>query len=124
MSILRRDIIIGLSADQLFAITTLDNNKIINGGTAWAVYAFIYKHIEYINQNNNNYNFPIGTNGYIYDQIIEKWFQIIINKKDDFIIHDFIEINNSPIIKNSKYIGIGTRELNKKGEEIISNLYR
>lgn len=109
--LLRRDVLIGIQAEVVFSVSTLDKNNTINGGTAWASYTFI-----------NKYKFGLIP-FYLFDQNVNIWYQISINPQDSKI--NFNEMTCLPKIpKNKVYAGIGTRELNNNGKNAIYQLYK
>lgn len=59
-----------------------------------------------------------GKTVYVFDQDKEKWF------KWSYILEDFLELRNTPIIQEKNFAGIGTREINKAGEKAIEQVFK
>lgn len=78
------------------------NSTTVSGGTGWAVQMGIDK----------------GIAVYVFDQYKNKWF------KYSYSIEDFIEYNNTPILTDENFAGIGTREINEKGEQAIKDVLK
>lgn len=106
--LLRRDAMVGLNVDILYAVSTLDENGRIKGGTAWACYSFISKF----------YNGFIPL--FLFDQDKNQWFQVEV--KEDTI--NYHPANSPKVPPGLKYGGIGTRELNDNGIKAIRELYK
>ena len=107
--LLRRDVLIGMHADTVFAVGTLDADSKIRGGTAWTSYTFMTK-----------YKFGIIP-FYFFDQELAVWYQVHL--KDGNVI--FEQLKESPkIVGCSRYGGIGTRNLNQNGIDAIRGLYK
>ena len=124
---LRRDIIVGETADIVYAISWLDNvndKLIVHGGTAWAFYMSIDIRIKYI-IDNIPHVIDVRLPCYLFDQNIKKWYQVNYNMPTGSI--SFLIVDKVPLIKdlgiNIKFAGIGTRELNDSGIEAIKKLY-
>lgn len=122
--LLRRDAKIGMEADIVFVISTLNtdnNNSRINGGTAWASYTFIDKYCPI-------QRYPPGTIEslsipfYLFEQNVCQWYQVSVKPSIQEI--KFIPIDYQLKIPNGvKYAGIGTRELNSNGLDAIKSLF-
>src|SRR5574344_564768 len=96
--LVRRDYLQAKSADQIFAISTIDFNKnTVNGGTGYAVQMAI------------NMNKPV----HVFDQNLNKWFTYKEGK--------FIEETTPQLTKN--FADIGTREINDSGKQAIREVY-
>jgi hypothetical protein len=106
-NLLRRDVLVGLTAEVVYAISGVDENNRIMGGTAWACYSFISKFIEG----------PIQL--YLFDQYKNWWYQIHLNPCGI----KYIRVIQPKIALNCAYAGIGTRELNENGISAINLLY-
>ncbi len=103
-------------SDQLFAIGELvkANSKskkgylskskytTVSGGTGWAVQMAIDK----------------GISIYVYEQNVSKWFTY------SYSIEDFIEYKQTPIINFNNFAGVGTREINDRGEKAINDVLK
>lgn len=74
----------------------------VGGGTGWAVQMGIDK----------------GISIYVFDQYKDKWFKYSYN------IEDFIEYKETPTINDENFAGIGTREINAKGEQAIKDVLK
>ena len=85
---------------QIFAVSTLQNETMVSGGTGWAVQMGIDE----------------GKEVYVYDQERLNWF------KWSYIQECFVKCE-SPIIK-SDFAGIGTREINENGINEINELFK
>lgn len=104
MNLLRRNYHQVKNTDIVYAVTSIDENIIPRGGTAWAI--------------------VIGTilskPTYVYDQITHFW------NKWDFTKGIWAEITSDmvPVIKeNLRFTGIGTRELEENGMNAILELF-
>ena len=87
------------NAEAVYAIATLKSTKEVNGGTGWAVQMAIdSKKLVYV-----------------FDQAKNQWFTY------DFDKSKFIETVVPTLTKN--FAGIGTRELNKLGNNAIKEVY-
>ncbi len=109
--LVRRDYLQALSADAVFAISTIlepgqkdkkgfKNNtgkQVVEGGTGYAVQMAI------------NLNKPV----FVYDQIKEDWFTWSGNT--------FVKTGVPSLTR--KYSGVGTREINDKGKQAIRDVY-
>jgi hypothetical protein len=84
-------------SDAIYAISTLKNNKEVNGGTSWACVFGILT------------DKPV----YVFDQEKEQWFFWNDNK---------FEVCVCPKL-TLNFAGIGTREINQSGINAIRNLY-
>lgn len=122
--------IVGSECDIMYAITWFEKdnkgNKSIHGGTAWSIWCFVTKCIEFVNNNlrsieSNLFTFPC----YIYDQNINMWHQVRYCRNDDKV--EFVQIEKVPLLRELdngiKYVGIGTRELNSLGISAIKQLF-
>ena len=88
------------NSDTIFAIGTLKNDIIVNGGTGYAVaMAMIEKK-------------PI----YVFEQNRNVWFYFNYNS------NKFEVFNGTPIL-TEKFAGIGTRNINNYGIEAIKSLF-
>lgn len=85
---------------QVFAIGTLKDFKIVNGGTGYAVQMAI-----------DNYK-PV----YVFEQDLNSWFEYSYNQKR------FIKCS-PPYITKDIITGIGTREINENGILAIRDLF-
>jgi hypothetical protein len=98
-SLLRRNYYQVAWSDSCYAISALDKNGLVKGGTAWATQMFTDMH-------------PDGR-CYVFDQNSQQWYQW----KGAWC----------PIIAPPRptgvYAGIGSRELNPDGERAIMELY-
>ena len=97
-SLLRRNYYQVAWSQACYAISEIDKNQLVKGGTAWAVQMFLDLH-------------PEGK-CYVFDQKKEQWFQW----KNGWcpII--------SPPAPEGVWAGIGTRELNEAGKKAIRDL--
>lgn len=110
-NLLRRNFFQVAAARSVYAVSTIGDDTMVAGGTAWAIMMAIRNYIEDI---------------FLFDQIKEKWFQTNlyiqnIHPKASTII-EWKEIEN-PSKPQGFYAGIGTRELNEAGKEAIKSLY-
>jgi len=89
-------------SDGIFAISSLVKNskRLVSGGTGWAVQMAI---------DNNKYV-------YVFDQELNKWFQY------NYAYGEFSECEMPTLTNN--FAGIGTREINKNGENAIEEVYK
>jgi hypothetical protein len=141
-NLLRRDVLVGIAAEVMFAVTTLDKNFNIVGGTAWACYTFIDKYKEGL--------IPL----YLFDQKVCRWFQPHVTLTINKVMITYVPISSTPTLSQGifpdgpqvissgsggpqgissggpknplrifRYAGIGTRELNQAGKDAIKNLY-
>jgi len=85
-------------SDAIYAISTLKNNKEVNGGTGWCI------------------QFGIMTNKpvYVFDQEKEKWY-FWNNDKFEYCVTPKLTLD---------FAGIGTREINDAGIKAIRDLYK
>lgn len=107
--LLRRDVLVGLEAEVIYAVGTLDDNLKINGGTAWASYTFI-----------NKYKFGVIP-FYLFEQNKNTWYQVQL-KNGQIHFNPIEHILRIP--QNIKYAGIGTRHINENGIKAIQQLYQ
>ncbi len=85
---------------QVFAIGSITNSKIVNGGTGWAVMMAILNNREV----------------FVFDQIVDEWFVWSDAQKI------FIKYGRTPNISSYNFAGIGTRELESNGLKAINNV--
>ena len=100
MNLLARDWIQVKYSDAVFAVSTLQSDKTVNGGTGWAVQMAIDVHK------------PV----FVFDQNKNSWFQFDYNKGV------FVAYRGVPDL-TTNFAGIGTRELNKLGSRAIDKLF-
>ncbi len=117
--LIRRDAMVGLESEVIYAIAGLDNQNRILGGTAWACYTFINKCIGCINLFQDGI-IPL----YLFDQNRNCWYQAQVQLLYNRI--NYIQINQPKIITDKSYIyaGIGTRDLKNNGIAAIKLLYQ
>jgi hypothetical protein len=100
-NLLARDWFQVKNSEAVFAVSSLQDESKVFGGTGWAV--------------------QIGIDNdkiiYVFDQNQNKWFRF------SYIIHKFIEMNEEPVLTDN-FAGIGTRELNENGKNAITLLYK
>ncbi len=85
---------------QIFAIGTIVESTVVNGGTGWAIMMAILNNREV----------------FVFDQDKDKWFVWSDGQ------HRFIEYNGIPKISSYNFAGIGTRELKDNGLKAIQNV--
>jgi hypothetical protein len=107
-NLLRRNYFQIRSAGRIYAVTSLDNQGIPHGGTAWAIVMGINQGIKDI---------------YVFDTIKNHWFAF-----DGFDAYknryDWIYAPHNVVPRPSgEYAGIGSRDLSKEGEKAIRELY-
>lgn len=95
-NLLRRNWYQVKNADEIFAISTINNNT-VNGGTGWAVQMAIDE----------------GKPVHVFDQNEGKWYIWDGNR--------FVEEDTPILTKN--FAGIGTREINEAGMKAIRDVY-
>lgn len=97
-NLLRRNYYQILNAEEIFAITRIDNNKLVEGGTGWAVHMC---------------NFFENKNCYVFDMNSNRWYR--------YINHIPTEIDIPHLTQN--FAGIGARDINEKGIKQINLVY-
>lgn len=104
-SLLRRNWYQVAWSDSLYAISTINEKNLVDGGTGWAVQMFLDR-FEKLSKFE-----PIPA--YVFDQNRKQWFQWIDGWKP-------IE---SPPRPQGIWTGVGTRSLNDDGKWAIRNLF-
>jgi hypothetical protein len=84
---------------QVFAIGTINESQLVNGGTGWAVMMAILNEREV----------------FVFEQDKNKWF-IWSDAQNKFIEYD------TPKISSYNFAGIGTREINSNGVKAIHDV--
>lgn len=87
---------------EIFAVATLQDKKIVSGGTGWAVQMAI-----------DNWKVV-----YLYEQNFQKW--MTFNYQEDI----FEDYDGTPYITSKHFAGIGTRNINIHGIRAIKELYK
>ncbi len=109
-NLFRRTYFVVLSVDKLYAVTTINEEAIPAGGTAWGIIMAIQMGMKEI---------------YVFDQSYNQWFkQNYIKKSDDelVLVPSWNSIKKPPR-PEGKYAGIGTRDPNINGKLAIERLY-
>lgn len=91
------------NSDAIYAVGSLTNgnNKIVDGGTGWAVQMAI----------NNDKNV------FLFEQNLNQWFMY------SYLANKFMEIYNIPPLTDN-FAGIGTRAINENGEKAIQEIFK
>jgi len=91
------------NADAIYAIGVfvVGSDKLVDGGTGWAVQMAIKEHK------------PV----WLFEQNFNQWF-IYVNYSNKFIPVDIIP----PLTEN--FAGIGTRQINENGKQAIKEIYK
>lgn len=106
-NLLRRNFYQIVHTQSIYAISEIDKNGLVKGGTSWAVQM-------YLDRNKNVSGFlPV----YVFDQKMNKWYQF------DNDIKKWMNITIPPK-PQGLYTGIGTRELNVYGKNAIESVYK
>lgn len=100
-NLLRRNYYQILHSNALYAVSEIDRNGLVKGGTAWAVVMF----------ENQMIRAPL----YVYDQNRQQWYS-----RDRFN-NVWVEIDRPPT-PSGAWTGIGTRKLNEFGKLAIDGL--
>lgn len=100
-NLLRRNYYQIKDSDSLYAVSTINQDGNVDGGTAWAVTMFI-----------QNRTGPV----YLYDQVKEIWFEY---DRDGEV---FLEIE-SPPTPSGKWTGIGSRKITEDAKEAMINIF-
>jgi len=104
--LLQRDYYQIKETDWIYAVSELEKNGHVKGGTGWAVMMGILK----------------GVNGvYVYDVNDDNWYSLEYFDKENNIIN--WELIPYPSFPTGKYTGIGKRDLPENGRKAILNLY-
>ena len=127
---IRRDIMIGLESEIMYAVAALNDQNIIVGGTAWACYTFVNKCIGCLAWTPSSPSAPLQAalnlfpDGfiplYLFDQQKNCWFQAQVQLIYNRI--SYVRINQ-PKLSGNYYGGIGLRDLNENGKRAIKLLY-
>jgi len=104
-SLLRRNWYQVAWAESVYAVSTINDKGLVDGGTGWAVQMFLDRLAKLAEFE------PIPL--YVFDQIKEQWFQWIGGWKPI----------NTPPKPEGIWAGIGTRDLNDAGKWAIRNLF-
>jgi hypothetical protein len=103
--LLRRNYYQIRDSDKIYAVSYLDENGLVKGGTGWAVTMGILKDIKEV---------------YLFLQDENKW--VILNSyipKDNKMYWD----DCNPPKPSGSYAGIGSHDITTNGKEAIKNLY-
>jgi hypothetical protein len=101
-SLLRRNYYQVTWSDAVYAISSIDKNGLVKGGTSWAVQMFIDRF--------EGKSCP----AYVFDQDQGIWFS--------WAGEEGWQSCGSPPVPTGIWAGIGTRELNQNGKDAIRNL--
>ena len=104
MNLLARNWVQVKNSDSIFAIGSLLDEKIVDGGTGWAVQMAI-DHNKFV---------------YVFDQNKIQWF---LNKYENDKFEKFYPYYEIPILTKN-FAGIGTRKINENGIKAITNVYK
>lgn len=89
------------NSDTIFAVSSLQDESKVTGGTGWATQMGI---------DNNKIV-------YVFDQNQNKWFRF------SYIMYKFLEMDKEPTLTDN-FAGIGSREMNENGKNAILRLYK
>jgi len=104
-SLLRRNWYQIAWSDSVYAVSTINEKNLVDGGTGWAVQMYLDRMASLAQFE------PIPL--YVFDQAREQWFQWVGGWK----------AINSPPKPQGIWAGIGTRDLNDAGKWAIRNLF-
>lgn len=91
-----------INTHAVYAVSTIDQNNQVTGGTAWAIEMAIMKMVPKI---------------YVFDQNAALWYNW------DYSDNIWNNIKNKPEQPLGKWTGIGTRDLNSRGIEAIKKCF-
>jgi hypothetical protein len=104
-SLLRRNWYQVRWSDSIYAVSSLRNDGVVNGGTGWAVQMFLDRHKK-LGQFQ-------ALNAFVFDQEEKQWYQYIGGWKPI----------DAPPKPEGLWAGVGTRKINHAGKWAIRNLF-